>query len=68
MGKHLGTMKQSKQRAGNDLESFWILMKLDKDGAAKEVLLHPATKMGACAKEALLKRVRSHHRREQRIG
>jgi hypothetical protein len=54
--KHLGTMKQCKQSAGSDLESFWILMKLDKDGAVKEVLLHPATKMGACAREALLKR------------
>lgn len=53
--KHLGTMKQCKQSAGSDLESFWILMKLDKDGAVKEVLLHPATRMGACAREALLK-------------
>ena len=53
--KHLGTMKQCRQSAGSDLESFWILMKLDKDGAVKEVLLHPATKMGACAKETLLK-------------
>ena len=55
MDKHLSTMKQCAQRAGNDLESFWILMKLDKDGAVKEVLLHPATKLGACAKETLLK-------------
>lgn len=53
--KHLGTMKQCKQSAGSDLESFWILMKLDKDGTVKEVLLHPATRMGACAREALLK-------------
>lgn len=53
--KHLGTMKQCKQSAGSDLESFWILMKLDRDGAVKEVLLHPATRMGACAREALLK-------------
>jgi hypothetical protein len=55
MEKHLGTMKQCAQRAENDLESFWILMKLDKDDALKEVLLHPATKLGACAKETLLK-------------
>src|SRR5207249_6446091 len=40
-----------------------IFMKLDKDGAAKEVLLRPATKMGACAKEALLKRSE-----ERRVG
>ena len=55
MEKHLATMKQCKQGAGNDLESFWILMKLDKDGAVKEVLLYPATKLGTCARETLLK-------------
>ena len=55
MEKHWSTMKQCAQRAENDLQSFWILMKLDKDGAVKEVLLHPATKMGACARETLLK-------------
>lgn len=53
--KHLSTMRQCKQTAGNDLVSFWILMKLDKDGAVKEVLLHPSTKMGICARETLLK-------------
>lgn len=55
MEKHLATMKLCKQSAGNDLESFWILMKLDKDGAVKEVLLHPSTKLGTCARETLLK-------------
>jgi hypothetical protein len=55
MEKHLATMRQCKQSAGNDLESFWILLKLDKDGAVKEVLLHPATKMETCARETLLK-------------
>jgi hypothetical protein len=54
MEKHLATMRQCKQSAGNDLESFWILLKLDKDGAVKEVLLHPTTKIGTCAREKLL--------------
>ena len=53
--KQLSTMKHCKQTAGNDLESFWILMKLDKDGAVREILLHPTTKMGTCARETLLK-------------
>ncbi len=53
--KHLSTMRQCKQAAGNDLESFWILMKLDQDGAVKEVLLYPSTKVGTCARETLLK-------------
>jgi hypothetical protein len=55
MEKHLSTMKQCKESAGKDLESFWILMKLDKDGVVKEVLLRPTTKMGTCARETLLK-------------
>jgi len=53
--KQLATMRHCKQSAGNDLESFWVLLKLDKDGAVKEVLLHPTTKMGTCARETLLK-------------
>jgi hypothetical protein len=52
MDKHLPTMRQCKQNAGNDLESFWMLMKLDKDGAVKEVLLYPTTKLGTCARNA----------------
>src|SRR5262252_8534768 len=46
---------QPQQGAGNDLENFWILLKLDKEGAVKEVLLHPTTKTGTCARETLLK-------------
>ncbi len=38
-----------------DLADFWMLIKLDKSGAVKEVLLSPATKMAACARETLLK-------------
>jgi len=55
MEKHLATMRRCRESAGSDLESFWILMELDKDGAVKEVLLHPTTKMGTCARETLLK-------------
>lgn len=55
MEKHFSTMKQCKPSDGKGLDSFWILMKLDKDGAVKEVLLHPETKMGTCARETLLK-------------
>lgn len=53
--KHMGPLRQCRQSAGNDLDSFWILLKLDKDGAAREVLLYPTTKLGTCAHEALLK-------------
>lgn len=53
--KHLGPLRQCKQSNGGDLRSFWILLKLDKDGSVKEILLYPTTKLGTCAREALLK-------------
>jgi hypothetical protein len=53
--KHLGPLRECKQTAGDDLRSFWILLKLDKDGSVQEVLLSPETKLGACARAALLK-------------
>lgn len=40
---------------GNDLADFWMLIELDKGGAVKEVLLSSATKMAACARDALRK-------------
>lgn len=52
--KYTGTVHQCKQTSG-DSASFWILMKLSQDGAVKEVLLYPSTKLGVCAREALLK-------------
>jgi len=53
--KHLGAVRQCKQTGADDLRSFWILLKLNKDGTVKEILLYPATKVGTCAREALLK-------------
>jgi hypothetical protein len=57
MEKQLPTMKRCKQSAGKNVESFWMLLKLDKDGAVKEVLLHPTNSMGTCARDTLLKSV-----------
>ncbi len=53
--KYLATMRQCKQSAGDDLRSFWILMKLAQDGVVNEVLLYPTTKLGTCARTTLLK-------------
>jgi hypothetical protein len=53
--KHMEPLRQCKQSAGNDLASFWILLKLDKDGAAREVLFYPTTRLGTCARDPLLK-------------
>ena len=54
MQKQLPALKRCKESAGKDLSSFWLLIKLDKGGAVKEVLLHPTTKMGTCARDPLL--------------
>jgi len=53
--KHLGPLRQCKQTAGDDLRNFWMLLKLDRDGTAKELLLYPETKLGTCARSGLLK-------------
>ena len=53
--KHLGPLRQCKQTAGKDLRSFWILLRLEKDGTVKEVLLSPETPLGTCAQQELLK-------------
>ena len=53
--KHLAEVRQCKTSAGNDLRSFWFLLKLEKDGTVKEILLYPETRLGACARQSLLK-------------
>jgi hypothetical protein len=53
--KHLAAIRPCKKAGGDDLRSFWILAKLNGDGAVREVLLYPKTKVGECSREALLK-------------
>ena len=53
MQKYLDSLRQCKRTAGGSQESFWILLKLEKDGSVKEVLLHPVTQVGSCDREAL---------------
>jgi hypothetical protein len=55
VAKHLDAVRQCKSSADGDMRNFWILLKLDKNGAAKEVLFHPSTKLGTCSRTALLK-------------
>jgi len=55
VGKHMTPLRQCKQTAGDDLRSFWILVKLNKDGTARELLFYPETRLGTCARNALLK-------------
>jgi hypothetical protein len=52
--KHLSALRECKKSTG-DLSNFWILMKLDRTGAVKEVLLSPTTKLGSCTRDVLLK-------------
>ena len=55
VSRHLGPLRQCKQTAGDDLRSFWILLRLNKDGTPSDILLYPETKLGTCARAALLK-------------
>jgi hypothetical protein len=52
--KHISTLRDCKKSTG-ELSNFWILLRLEKSGAVKEVLLSPTTKFGSCTREALLK-------------
>ncbi len=52
--KHSDTARICKTSADDDTENFWMLLKLAANGRVTEVLLYPTTKLGACAREALL--------------
>jgi hypothetical protein len=54
MAGHLETLKKCKQEVGAK-EGFWFLLKLDKQGGVSEVLLHPVTPLGECARPSLLR-------------
>jgi hypothetical protein len=53
--RHMTALRLCKASAGGDMTNFWMLLKLDKDGSVKEVLLHPTTKLGFCARDTYLK-------------
>jgi hypothetical protein len=53
--KYPPVMKLCKDKAGGDTRSFDMLVNLDKNGAVKEVLLHPQTKISQCLRETMLK-------------
>ena len=55
MQRYASGMRNCKQTAGGGLESFWILMKLDKEGLVKELLLAPETEIGQCDREIFSK-------------
>ncbi|MBZ5630748.1 MAG: hypothetical protein LAO06_17975 [Acidobacteriia bacterium] len=53
--KYLAVMKDCKAKAGTDLRNFDMLVRVEKDGTVKEVLLFPPTKISQCLREPLLK-------------
>ena len=53
--KYPPVMKVCKEKADGDTGSFDMLVRLDKDGAVREVLLHPPTKISQCLRETMLK-------------
>jgi hypothetical protein len=52
--KYPPVMKACKEKANGDARSFDMLVRLEKDGAVKEVLLHPPTKVSECLRETML--------------
>jgi hypothetical protein len=52
---YISGLRQCKQSAGADSQSFWLLVKLAQDGAVREVLMAPATKVASCDREVFLK-------------
>jgi hypothetical protein len=53
--KYLAVMKDCKEKAGADLRNFDMLVRVEKDGSVKEVLLYPPTKISQWLREPLLK-------------
>jgi len=53
--KYPPVMKACKEKAESDTRSFDMLVRVDKDGTVKEVLLHPPTTISQCLREAMLK-------------
>lgn len=53
--KYPPVMKACKEKADGDARSFDMLVRIDKNGSVKEVLLHPATKLSQCLRDTMLK-------------
>jgi hypothetical protein len=53
--KHSDIARLCKRSAGDDRENFWMLVKLDANGKVTEVLLYPASTLGECAHQTLLR-------------
>jgi len=53
--KYPPVMKACKDKAEGDTRSFDVLVRVEKNGAVKEVLLYPATRISQCLREAILK-------------
>jgi hypothetical protein len=51
---HTTALRQCRASSGGDNTNFWLLLKLDRIGSVQEVLLHPETKLGLCARDAYL--------------
>ena len=55
MQRYIGGMRQCLKSGGGDAKSFWMLVKLKQDGTVREILLAPATNVGSCDRDLLLK-------------
>jgi len=55
MQHYISGLRQCMQSPGADKQSFWLLIKIAQDGSVREVLTAPATKVGSCDRDILLK-------------
>jgi hypothetical protein len=53
--KYPPVMKACKEKAEGDTRSFDMLVRVEKDGSVREVLLHPPTRISQCLRDAILK-------------
>jgi len=53
--KYPPVMKACKEKANDEARSFDMLVRVEKDGDVREVLLSPPTKVSQCLRETMLK-------------
>jgi hypothetical protein len=53
--KYPPIMKACKEKAEGEIRGFDVLVRIEKDGTVKEVLLYPPTKISQCLRETMLK-------------
>ena len=54
MQKHVKDMQLCMNKVKNRERGFWILLRIDKNGSAKEIVARPSSKLSKCMRAAML--------------